>query len=170
MTKAQHKMTKKCRVPPFDQTYLKSILEYNPDTGLWKWIIRKCGVAFGSRAGLKVKGRHRTIGINRVHYRSARLAWLYMTGEFPITDVDHKNRIRDDDRWCNLRLATFSQNVVNSTRKARDLPRGVVHHGKNYQAQTSINNKHCYLGTFKTPEEAHEAYLKASEFRKEFLP
>lgn len=36
-----------------------------------------------------------------------------MTGAWPEKLVDHKNRIRDDDRWDNLRQLTPALNALN---------------------------------------------------------
>jgi hypothetical protein len=156
---------------PFTLEYLKSRLHYDPDTGAWTWLwVRRRSTMIGQKAGYA--GIYNMIGIDRVDYPASNLAWFYMTGEWPATEVDHKNRNKLDDRWDNLRLATHSLNGTNWTypNKKSGLPRGVVKSRGLYQAYISINGKGKFLGRFKTPEEAHEAYLRASEFRKEFLP
>ena len=44
---------------------------------------------------------------------SHRLAWFYMTGEWPKNHIDHVNGLEGDNRWCNLREATNSENMLN---------------------------------------------------------
>jgi hypothetical protein len=51
-------------------------------------------------------------------YKLSRLAWLYMTSEWPRGEIDHANRDPTDDRFCNLREATNRQNQANKL-KAR---------------------------------------------------
>lgn len=46
--------------------------------------------------------------------RAHRLIWLIMTGEEADDMIDHKNRNKKDNRWCNLRKVTRAQNVHNS--------------------------------------------------------
>ena len=94
------------------QERLKEVLHYNPDTGIFIW--KKTGKIAGN---MDHKGYNR-IGIDYSLYRSARLAFLYMTGKFPPVQADHKNRIRNDDRWCNLRPATNLENSKNRTVKS----------------------------------------------------
>ena len=47
-----------------------------------------------------------SITINKKHYRANRLAWLYMTGEWPTNDIKAVNGLPDDVRWANLKLGT----------------------------------------------------------------
>lgn len=92
-----------------------------------------------------------------------------MTGRWPKVTVDHINCIKADDRWCNLREATHSQNGANQhDRKSRVPFKGVtwVSRDKNYQAAIRINYRTITLGRFDTPEAAHAAYRKAA--RKHF--
>jgi HNH endonuclease len=94
---------------------LRSIIHYDPETGVWTWKISQQGyVQRGRVAGNidKFSG-YRRVCINHILYRSSRLAWLYMTGKWPPVTVDHDNRNRSDDRWNNLRLATATQNSMN---------------------------------------------------------
>lgn len=71
-----------------------------------------------------------------------------MTGKWPKEEIDHKDRDPSNDRWCNLREATSSQNKYN--RGDDDNLRGVYRSGKRWYALVSRN----YLGTFDTFEEA----------------
>lgn len=45
--------------------------------------------------------------------RAHHLVWAWMTGGWPDSEIDHKNNDRDDNRFCNLREATVSQNRRN---------------------------------------------------------
>ncbi len=76
-------------------------------------------------------------------------------------NIDHRNGIRTDNRWCNLRLATFAQNNANSgpRKKRADLPKGVTLSHGSYVARVSINGRMTYIGTFKTVEDADAAYV-----------
>lgn len=95
---------------------LKELVSYDPLTGRWTIL-----VAFGRRkvGQLIPLCKHRTaFHIDGQKYRSYRLAWFYMTGEWPALGVDHINGIANDDRWDNLRQATSAQNNRNSKRRS----------------------------------------------------
>ena len=87
-----------------DHTYLISIVSYEPSTGMWRWLrgIPHTKIKAGDIAGAINKDGYRYIRINGVNYLSSRLAFFYMTKEWPDKTVDHKNQVRDDDRWENL--------------------------------------------------------------------
>ena len=86
---------------------------------------------------------------------------------------DHINRDKTDNRICNLRWATVSENNKNrnnygkcskgvSIQKIRYKRKdGSIVHSIFYQAQITINGKQMNKGSFKTEEEAHQAYLTA---------
>jgi hypothetical protein len=152
---------------------LKELLHYDPDTGKWTWLVASGPIRMGQRAGRFNSHGRVQIGVGGRKWVATHLAWLYMTGEWPKSYIDHKNRNKSDDRWENLRLATRSQNMVNFPHlrpKRPDLPRGVTAHQGKYLARISIDGKRKHIGVFETPEAASAAYLKASAFRAEFLP
>jgi hypothetical protein len=130
--------------------YLRDVLSYDPETGVWVWLnppnhntrLR------GKVAGTVRQDGYRKIRINGVPYYSGRLAWFYMTGEWPKEEVDHRDRDPSNDKWSNLREATSSQNKYN--RKPDDL-RGVYRSGSKWWAMAGRNN---YLGIFDTLEDA----------------
>jgi len=118
------------------QEYLKSILHYDPLTGEWIWIINKGPTApAGSHAGTLHKGKcsgYIEIMIDGITYKAHILAFLYMTGELPKDLVDHKNGIRSDNEWTNLREATQSQQSQNHKQESHSLTgiRGVYYTGE----------------------------------------
>lgn len=81
--------------------------------------------------------------------------------------VDHKNGNGLDNRRCNIRLATWSQNSSNRTRLNSNNPhgfKGVTKYTaypnlrKPWQASIGVRGKRIRLGYFATPEEAAAAY------------
>jgi len=101
------------------QKRLKKIFHYNPTTGVWiyniKYISRgRKSLRYGKFAGYISKSTgYYILGIDNKAYQSSRLAFLYMDGYIPENQVDHINRIRHDDRWCNLRHVSCSCNIRN---------------------------------------------------------
>jgi hypothetical protein len=102
------------RLKDISQKRLKKLLHYDPESGVWTWIHHTSNrVHIGDRAGRIGKDLYRYIGVDGVIYRSCRLAFLYMDGYFPENEAEHRNRIKDDDGWENLREATHMCNMRN---------------------------------------------------------
>ena len=138
---------------------LKQLLDYDPTTGVFTWRVDGRGrfQRKGARAGtINGQGR-RQICIDCVIYQCARLAVFWMTGHMPRRLIDHRNRIRNDDRWSNLRSATYSQNGANNDARGVSWDR---ERGK-YKARIKVNYRTINLGRFDTEEEARDAYLVA---------
>jgi HNH endonuclease len=94
---------------------LKQILHYDPETDRWTWLKAspRHQYLIGQEAGsLNDKGYH-VIKIDGKRYYSSRLAWLYMTGEWPTETIDHKDRDPSNGRWDNLRPANLSEQKCN---------------------------------------------------------
>lgn len=147
------------------QERLKELLHYDPETGVFTWRIRTSNrVKVGDVAGSAAAYGYLEIGIDGVTAKSHRLAFLYMTGEWPEHDVDHINGIRTDNRWANLRTATRSQNLQN-LRAAKSNSKtgllGVSPYNGTFRASIKHNGKQITLGRFSCPHAAHAAYLKA---------
>ena len=146
------------------QKRLKELLHYDPVTGLFTWIARSGHSVIGHQAGCLKPNGYRVIRLDGVLYRANRLAFLYMIGEMPKVIVDHKNTIRSDDSWINLREASYQQNAQNSSpRKSQTGFRGVMSKGEKFVAGITHNRKRMYIGTFDSAEEASEAYEKKRE-------
>lgn len=88
------------------QSRLKELLHYDPDIGVFTWLVAACGGgSAGDVAGSpNVKG-HLSVSIDGKSYRSHRLAWLYMTGGFPVDRLVRVNGVKIDNRFSNLREA-----------------------------------------------------------------
>lgn len=146
------------------QHRLKQVIYYDPDTGLMWWVKNhQRPELVGKIAGAHDAAGYITIGIDMKRYRAHRLAFLYMTGSMPDL-VDHKNGIKDDNRWNNLRESDKVRNAQNIHRSHRDSKTGLlgVEVCRNkFMARISIRGVRIGLGSFDTAEEAHQAYMAA---------
>lgn len=152
---------------------LKELFHYNPETGKFTRLTSAGGAHVGDEPGYMHDHGYRIISIGGVKYRAHRLAWFYMTGEWPKEDVDHRNTIPDDNRWENLREATDAQNLQNIGMPKHNTSglKGASWREDKQKWRGSIcsNGKWRHLGYFATKEEAHEAYCKAArELNGEF--
>ena len=141
---------------------LKEVLTYNPETGDFIRNYSVKGHGIDEVVGSRKEDGHVVICIDYQMYKAHRLAWLYMTGEWPKDDVDHKDRNRGNNRWINLREATRSQNMANKIQEpgASGIV-GVHKHGRGWRAKIKVKGKVTYLGTFDTIAEAETAYKQA---------
>ncbi|HDR2785777.1 TPA: HNH endonuclease, partial [Enterobacter sichuanensis] len=85
---------------------LKRLFFYDHETGNFYRLKSIRNLRKGDIAGSLNKSGYIEIYINSKRYRAHRLAIFYMTGRWPKA-VDHKNRIRNDNRWCNIRPCTL---------------------------------------------------------------
>jgi hypothetical protein len=145
---------------------VKKVVSYDPESGVFTRLTATGGKSAGSVAGGRDLDGYTTISVFGKRYRAARLAWLLMTGEWPVGDVDHINRTRCDDRWSNLRVATRSQNSANSGARSGKKGACWVDAKKKWKAQIRVGGKSTHIGYFSTEDDAHAAYKTAavSEF------
>lgn len=92
--------------------YVKELFDYCEESGKLTWKARRQRIRIGQEAGSINKGYRHTM-VDGKRYFVHRIIWLWMTGEWPAVQIDHINGIKDDNRWCNLREATCSQNLRN---------------------------------------------------------
>jgi hypothetical protein len=140
---------------------LRALVEYDSATGVFTWIGRP-RVCHGKEAGSQRRDGRWHIRVDGFLYLRSRLAWLYMTGAWPLEEVDHKDCCSSNDAWDNLRDVTRS---INSQNKRRANSRsstgflGVSVNGKRFQAALKVGDNRHRFGTYDKPEQAHEAYV-----------
>lgn len=160
-------MPQTSRIMP-DQARLRECFDYDPETGIVTRRLtgRVCRTP-GTRGYLRAR-------IDGQAWLLHRLIWKWMTGEDPET-VDHENHQTDDNRWKNLRAATWTENTRHcrghGDRKYPGALKGAYRHKAGWLAMIGYRGKQHYLGCFRTEQEAHEAYCEAAvlfhgEFRK----
>lgn len=143
------------------QEFIKELLDYNPDTGIFTWAKSKGTAKKGKESGWKAtpNGKsYRVIMINGRGYFSHRLAWLYSYGSFPVNDIDHINGNGLDNRLINLRDVTESENLRNVRLSSRNKS-GVIGVSwdklvSKWRADIRIDGKKKFLGFFDDLEDA----------------
>jgi hypothetical protein len=153
-------------MPDLSYDRLREVLNYEPSTGIFTWKIKtaKC-VQIGDVAGcIEKRIGYNTIGIDKSIHRAHRLAWFYMTGKWPVKFIDHINGSKSDNRFENLREVFEdgnSQNVRKPNKRNKSGFMGVIWFQNKWRASITVNGKTRRVGDYNTPEEAHQAYLKA---------
>lgn len=147
---------------------LKYRLDYNSETGLFVHKTTIGGTHVGQIAGTPNTNGHIQIMLYRKFYLAHNLAWFYVTGELPLRVIDHINRKYDDNRFCNLRKATLSQNSGNTKSlhvNNKSGYKGVYFNKVKHRwiAQIGIHNKRKHIGHFCSAEEAFAAYKKEAD-------
>jgi hypothetical protein len=143
---------------------LKDLLHYDPETGIFTWKVARSGTSIGQIAGSTNGDGYDQTQIDSVAHKNHRLAWFYMTGEWPEHTIDHIDCDRRNNRFANLRHATRVENMQNQRTAHSNNSSGFLgvspFRGK-FVAHIKVNGKRIYLGEFKDPKTAHDAYLTA---------
>lgn len=143
------------------------LFDYQRETGSF---VRKVGVkgrAAGSVLGSVRRDGYVNASVDGRQYLLHHLVWLMETGELPNGhDIDHEDRNPSNNAAANLRLATRSENNVNS-KTPRSSTSGLK--GASFDKRLGLwrstikkDGRQYYLGSFKTPEMAHGAYVQAA--------
>ncbi|WP_376962645.1 HNH endonuclease signature motif containing protein [Azospirillum sp. A26] len=153
------------------QERIKELLAYDQNTGMFVWRVAPSRrVNIGMPAGCINSRGYVRIKIDGRLYMAHRLAWLYMTGEWPDEEVDHINRNSADNRWINLRAANRSQNMGNISKNRNNTSgvKGVCWDKKRgmWQARLQASARFKHLGHFADINDAAAAYADAA--RKHF--
>ena len=149
------------------QQRLKEVLQYDALTGVFTNRKSRAHAKAGAVAGHLNHDGYRLIKIDGCRYFAGHLAWLWVTGSWPIAEIDHRNRERGDDRFSNLREASRSQNCANKPRVARPNKFGFKGVKKNskikFTAVICLDQQELYLGTYSSAEIAAMAYDQAAK-------
>lgn len=147
-------------------------LIYNPETGVfvwseYAWHKRNRGLCAGS----KKRNGYIEIQLQGKMLKAHRLAWILVYGDLADdVEIDHLDGDRSNNRLSNLRAVNRNINQQNQ-RKARKDNRtgllGVSRSGSGWKAELRINGKKVNVGTYKTPELAHQAYVSAKRIHHE---
>ena len=147
---------------------LKEVLKYNRRTGIFtNRITRGPRAVKGAVAGYTDSEGYIVIGLDGKAYGAHRLAWFYIHGKWPPADIDHKNRVKYDNRIKNLRPAT---NAINSKNQKlyKNSTTGVCgvtfdKTAKKHRAQIRVDGGLENLGYYDTLKEATKARKKAEK-------
>ncbi len=162
-----------------NQEYLRSILDYDSETGVFTWRHRPIvELAWNRKWANKTAGGvngdgYIQIKIDGKKFKAHRLVWLHVYGEWPAEQLDHINGQRTDNRLCNLRAASHVQNTYNRGPQSDNTSgyKGVSWKKKSrkWQAVITVNRCQKHLGYFESVEDAHAVYAEAArELHGEF--
>lgn len=93
-----------------------------------------------------------------------KVVWFLVKGEWPEFEIDHRDGIKSNNRFGNLRPASRGQNMQNLKRARRGSASGhlgVYMHRGRFRAEICVNGVRTYLGVHDTAKAAHNAYIDA---------
>lgn len=143
---------------------LRELLHYDPETGVFTW--RETGpgrhTSRAGRAGATASIGYIVIRVGGTLLYAHRLAWLYVTGEWPAVTIDHIDGDKGNNRFSNLRDVQHRVNAANHHKAQGSAGLlGAVKNSRqpNWRAIITVGGKQKHIGTFDSPEAAHEAYM-----------
>jgi hypothetical protein len=173
------------RKETLSKEFLRECFLYNPETGECKWAMRPrhhfssdammrrwektklgkdvgCVIKNGSAKGYSY------VKLDGKSWYLHRLIFTWMTGQQPF-NVDHANLDRSDNRWCNLRNATLSQNSSNVRPRSATGYKGVSLERGVYRASIKHQGENIRLGRYSSAEDAAMAHdAAAKKYHGEF--
>jgi hypothetical protein len=156
-------------IPTITQNELKRVLHYNQDTGIFTWNVsfNNYVVCAGDVAGGKNSEGYIRITYKGVEYLAHRLAILYVDGYLPEGGMDHKDRVRDNNRYKNIREASSMCNARNRGNSILNTSgvKGVswFKQKRKWEASVCISGKKKYLGRYKSFDNAVCARLAGEQ-------
>lgn len=120
---------------------------YDKDTGVFTWIVNRGAARAGKRAGSAHSEGYLTLCVGYKNMYAHRIAWLLVYGSMPQPgfEIDHIDGNRANNRICNLRIVSRSQNNQNRANMV-----GVKWNkiNRNWRATIAVNGKRHEIGSF----------------------
>ena len=147
------------------QKRVRELFDYDPETGLLMWKVNRRRVKVGDVIKTVNSAGYTTLEIESKSYLAHRIIWLWNYGYFPENDVDHINRVRLDNRICNLREVSRSCNLRNSCVSTRNRSgvKGVSVNKHGCHASIMIGGKQIHIKTVHDFTEAVAHRLAAEQ-------
>lgn len=132
---------------------------YNPKDGTL--------ISDGRESGYIMASGYRLCSVKKQRLYAHRIIWCMMTGEWPVSEIDHINQNKSDNRWTNLRLATRLENSRNRSATTKNTSgfKGVSFHTRvgRWRATIKFGGKNRHLGYFNNPEDASLVYQQNAQ-------
>lgn len=148
---------------------LRELIDFDPDVGVFIWL-KTCGsrgVSGRKMFGCSNGRGHLDIRIMGKKYKAHRLAWLHYYGRWPDGFIDHVNGDGEDNRICNLRECSQSQNMANARKRSDNKSgfKGVCwsSNARKWMAYINESGKRRHIGYFPEKEDAAAAYAREAE-------
>ena len=157
-----------------DQQTVKKLFYYDAESGMLLW---RNGHGRNVKPWQQAKAQnghgYYTAKINNTSHLVHRLIWLYVHGRFPEKYIDHKNRIRNDNRLCNLRNVSTTDNAQNISLPKHNTSghMGISWYARDqkWNVYIKVNKKNKWLGRYASIDDAI-AVRKAAEQAHYNLP
>ena len=164
-------MSQKVKPQPdwLTQKFVKAFFNYEPETGLLTWIQQRGPILVGTEAGTISSNGYRSINFaDGGQFLAHRIIWLWMTGDYVLQPIDHRDRNPLNNIWINLRLVSAQENAVNRKLHINNTS-GIsgVHFSKKQQKWTARVRKPDSSIITKTCESFDEAVKQVQIFREQ---
>ncbi|MGY5368299.1 HNH endonuclease [Enterobacter oligotrophicus] len=158
-----------------DKSYLEECFLYDKKTGNLYWKARPRhhfksdrsmnainGKMAGKLAQSSLNGRYYMVSVNFKFHLCHRVVWFLHHGEWPVSDIDHINGNKLDNRIENLRETSRSQNMSNVGMQKNNSSGFIgvfwASRERKWRAVVAHNKKNINLGSYDCPIEAAMAY------------
>ena len=141
----------------------REFLDYKNGQLFWNRDIKYTKIKAGDRAGCLKRDGYRYIQLKGKRYLEHRIIYFLHNTTWDINDrsqqIDHINRIKDDNRIENLRLVTGQENQFNRGARGYYWDKQM----QKWRAQIMIDGKNIHLGNFDYKTGARLAYVTAEK-------
>ncbi|KKP81585.1 MAG: HNH endonuclease [candidate division WS6 bacterium GW2011_GWD1_35_594] len=146
-----------------DHSELRKLVKYSKITGLFTWKKARPGVSVGEQCGHVDKDGYVRIRLAGRKYYAQVLAWFYVTGEWPSGQVDHRDRVRTNNKWRNLRDV---EPVVNANNRGKFSTNtsgvsGIDRSRGRWRVRITVEGKRVQVGLFRRFAAARSARREA---------